>query len=85
MLVRQGFVQRTVNAQDRCQILLELTDDGNTLLDAITLKTRCWMLEFFSPLTPNELETVIQAGVNLSGDKNNALPLRRQFLLIQLS
>lgn len=60
-LVKRGFVRRTVNAQDRRQILLELTDAGNTLLDAISLKTRCWMLELFSPLTPDELETIIRA------------------------
>jgi len=60
-LVRRGLVQRTVNAHDRRQILLELTEAGNALLDAICLKTRGWMLELFAPLDSDELETILQA------------------------
>lgn len=60
-LVQRGLIQRKVNPQDRRQVFLELTEGGNALLDAISLKTRRWTLELFSPLSPEEVQQLSQA------------------------
>lgn len=60
-LVQRGLIQRQVNPADRRQIVLELTDSGNALLDAISQKTRRWTLQLFAPLTPQEVQQITQA------------------------
>lgn len=60
-LVKRGLIRRKVNPQDRRQVLLELTENGNALLDAISIKTRRWSLELFSPLNPEEMEQITQS------------------------
>ncbi len=60
-LVRRGLIRRQINPDDRRQIPLELTEAGNALLDAISLKTRQWMMELFSPLDPYEVNQIAHA------------------------
>ncbi len=61
VLVERGLIRRRQNAQDRRNIPLELTDDGNRLLDAIWEKNRAWMGEKMADLTSKELATLTNA------------------------
>ncbi len=61
VLVERGLIRRRQNAQDRRNIPLELTDDGNRLLDAIWEKNRAWMREKMAGLTPADLTTLSNA------------------------
>ncbi len=61
VLVERGLIRRRQNAQDRRNIPLELTDDGNRLLDAIWEKNRAWMGEKMANLTPADLTTLSNA------------------------
>ncbi|PWH17543.1 MAG: hypothetical protein DDG59_07975 [Anaerolineae bacterium] len=60
-LVQRGLVRRKVNPQDRRQVFLELTESGDALLDAISLRTRRWTLRLFAPLDPAEVNQIIHA------------------------
>ncbi|GAB4471402.1 MAG: hypothetical protein Kow0088_05090 [Anaerolineales bacterium] len=60
-LVQRGLVRRKVNPQDRRQVFLELTESGDALLDAISLKTRLWTMRLFAPLNPTEVYQIIQS------------------------
>ncbi|MCX8061970.1 MAG: MarR family transcriptional regulator [Anaerolineales bacterium] len=57
-LVQRGLIQRKVNPQDRRQIVLELTESGNALLDAISQRTRHWTMQLFAPLTSEEMQQI---------------------------
>jgi len=61
LLVERGLISRRQNAQDRRNIPLELTEDGNILLDTIWEKNRAWMGEKMADLTPAELATLSNA------------------------
>ncbi len=61
VLVERGLIRRRQNAQDRRNIPLELTADGNRLLDAIWEKNRAWMGEKMAGLTPVQLTTLANA------------------------
>ena len=70
VLVHKGLVARTPNAQDRRQIQLTLTDSGNALLDAIFNNTRQWMMQVLSPLSNEELQTLVYAMESLRKIQN---------------
>lgn len=61
VLVERGLIRRRQNAQDRRNIPLELTDDGNRLLDTIWEKNKAWMGKKMAGLTPKELATLVNA------------------------
>jgi DNA-binding MarR family transcriptional regulator len=57
-LVERGLICRRQNDRDRRNIPLELTPEGNTLLDAVWDKNRAWMRTHMAGLTAQELEAV---------------------------
>jgi DNA-binding MarR family transcriptional regulator len=61
VLVERGLISRRRNAQDRRNIPLELTKDGNRLLDAIWEKNKAWMGEKMAGLTGEELKILSRA------------------------
>ncbi len=61
VLVERGLIRRRQNVQDRRNIPLELTYDGNRLLDAIWEKNRAWMGDKMADLTSADLATLVNA------------------------
>jgi DNA-binding MarR family transcriptional regulator len=59
LLVTRGLIFRTTDLQDRRHIKLDLTADGNALLDAIFGNTRQWMVEKFDQLNADEIQAFI--------------------------
>jgi len=55
VLVEMGYISRQQSTEDRRYVELELTPQGDTLLNAIFEQNRAWMLEKLSALTPDEL------------------------------
>src|SRR5450759_210561 len=56
LLVTRGLIFRTTDIQDRRHIKLDLTADGNALMDAIFGNTRQWMVEKFALLSAGEIQ-----------------------------
>ncbi len=56
LLVTRGLIVRTIDPHDRRHVKLDLTPDGNTLMDAIFGDTRRWMMKTFAPLSAGEIE-----------------------------
>jgi DNA-binding MarR family transcriptional regulator len=56
LLVTRGLIFRTTDTLDRRHIKLDLTPDGNSLLDAIFGNTRQWMVEKLDTLTSDEIQ-----------------------------
>ncbi len=56
LLVTRGLIFRTTDIQDRRHIKLDLTADGNALMDAIFGDTRQWMVEMFAQLNADEIQ-----------------------------
>jgi DNA-binding MarR family transcriptional regulator len=56
LLVSRGLIFRTTDIRDRRHIKLDLTPDGNTLLDEIFGNTRQWMIEKFTQLSDDEIQ-----------------------------
>jgi DNA-binding MarR family transcriptional regulator len=61
MLVNKGLIIRSQNPGDRRYVQLELTAEGNSLLDAIFQDTRAWMQSKMGSFSRDELETIIRA------------------------
>jgi DNA-binding MarR family transcriptional regulator len=66
LLVERGLICRLHNERDRRNIPLELTENGNHLLDAIWEKNRAWMRKRMAGMTPGELERLREALTCLS-------------------
>lgn len=60
VLVTKGLVSRRQSQEDRRYVQLELTSEGNALLDSIFQDTRGWMRTKLDPLSSDELNTAIQ-------------------------
>ncbi len=58
LLVTRGLILRTIDPQDRRHVKLDLTADGNALMDAIFGDTRQWMMEMFAPLSADEIQAL---------------------------
>jgi len=58
LLVTRGLIARTTNPQDRRNVKLSLTADGNSLMDAIFNDTRQWMMRKFAPLSVREIQAL---------------------------
>jgi DNA-binding MarR family transcriptional regulator len=56
LLVTRGLIVRTIDLQDRRHVKLDLTADGNALMDAIFGDTRQWMMKLFAPLSAKEIQ-----------------------------
>jgi DNA-binding MarR family transcriptional regulator len=61
MMVAKGWISRKEKAGDRRYTHLELTEEGNALLDAIFGDTRRWMAKKMDRLTSEELAELIRA------------------------
>jgi DNA-binding MarR family transcriptional regulator len=61
ILVHKGLITRTPDARDRRHVRLALTASGNALLDAIFDQVRQWMVQTLSPLSDEELDTLVRA------------------------
>jgi DNA-binding MarR family transcriptional regulator len=61
LLVNKGLISRAPNPDDRRYVHLELTPEGNALLDAIFRDTRAWMQAQMGSFSREELETIIRA------------------------
>jgi len=61
VLVKKGLLTRIHSTTDRRYVELELTDEGNALLDTVFKETRGWMKEQMGTLSVNELETIAKA------------------------
>jgi DNA-binding MarR family transcriptional regulator len=57
-LVGQGWVQRTRSPNDRRMILLELTEDGRTLLNHLLQQIIAHIADLLTPLSPAELADI---------------------------
>ena len=58
-LVNKGLVTRTHSKEDRRYVELELTPEGNALLDSVFQNTRGWMMVSLDKLSQEELELAI--------------------------
>jgi len=58
LLVTRGLIIRTIDPQDRRHVKLDLTADGNALMDAIFDNTRLWMMEMFASLNASEIQAL---------------------------
>jgi DNA-binding MarR family transcriptional regulator len=56
LLVTRGLILRTTDPQDRRHVKLDLTAEGNALMDAIFGDTRQWMMKLFAPLSAKEIQ-----------------------------
>lgn len=61
LLVEKGLVTRTEQAKDRRFVQIELTLDGDTLLNAIFKQNRTWMKTKMVGLTQEELIAIEKA------------------------
>ena len=59
-LVHKRLVTRTQNKEDRRFVELELTPEGNALLDNVFQNTREWMRTGLEPFSQEELELAIR-------------------------
>jgi len=60
-LVQKGLISRTSSSADRRNVQLALTASGSALLDALFDNIRQWMMQTLSPLSDEDLHTLIQA------------------------
>jgi len=61
LLVEKGLVTRTEQVKDRRFVQIELTPEGDTLLNAIFKQNRAWMKTKMVRLTEEELYTIQKA------------------------
>lgn len=61
ILVSKGLLTRTQSVQDRRFVQLELTPEGNALLDEVIKETRDWMKARMEVLDIGELQNIHQA------------------------
>jgi DNA-binding MarR family transcriptional regulator len=59
-LVRRGLVVRSQDPDDRRNIPLALTDEGQRVMSAIFSEAEAWLSARFAPLNPQEIESLLQ-------------------------
>lgn len=59
-LVNKGLVTRTQSKEDRRFIELELSPEGNALLDSVFSETRGWMHLILDDFSPEDLEDAVR-------------------------
>jgi DNA-binding MarR family transcriptional regulator len=65
LLVEKGLVTRTEQVKDRRFVQIELTPEGDTLLNAIFKQNRAWMKTKMTGLTESDLLTIEKAMILL--------------------
>jgi DNA-binding MarR family transcriptional regulator len=58
ILVHKGLIDRRQSQEDRRYVILELTKEGNALLDSIFAQNRKWMKTRLSSLRMDELQAI---------------------------
>ncbi|MFA5874158.1 MAG: MarR family winged helix-turn-helix transcriptional regulator [Anaerolineales bacterium] len=58
LLVTRGLIVRSIDPQDRRHVKLDLTAEGNALMDAIFGDTRQWMMKTLEPLSADEIQAL---------------------------
>ena len=58
-LVRRGLVTRSQDPEDRRNIPLALTNEGQRVMDAIFAEAEAWLSARFEHFNPEELETLL--------------------------
>jgi DNA-binding MarR family transcriptional regulator len=58
LLVNRGLVARTTDPLDRRHVKLDLTAEGNALMDAAFGDTRQWMMDKFNLLSAAEIQAL---------------------------
>lgn len=58
LLVTRGLIVRSIDPQDRRHVKLDLTADGNALMDAVFGDTRQWMMKTLEPLSADEIQAL---------------------------
>ena len=61
VLVKKNLINRTQNPQDRRNMRLTLTEEGQALFDEVFGKVGLWMEKKLSTLNDDELEAISQA------------------------
>jgi DNA-binding MarR family transcriptional regulator len=61
LLVAKGLITRHQDASDRRFVTLDLTPDGNNLLNTIFAENRGWMKDRLAALNPEEIDILMQA------------------------
>jgi DNA-binding MarR family transcriptional regulator len=61
LLVTRGLIIRSIEPQDRRHVKLDLTAEGNALMEAIFGDTRRWMMKTFAPLSTKEIEALTRS------------------------
>jgi DNA-binding MarR family transcriptional regulator len=59
-MVRRGLILRSQNPNDRRNIPLALSDEGQRVMDSIFNETEVWLLARFEFLNPEEQEILLQ-------------------------
>ena len=59
-LVNRGLVSRTQSKEDRRFVQLELTPEGNALLDSVFQDTRTWLRSILEDFSEEDLEQAIR-------------------------
>ena len=62
VLAKKGLVSRTLNPDDRRNVQLSLTPEGQALMSALSSNTRQWMAEKMDDLSDQEIEAILVAG-----------------------
>jgi DNA-binding MarR family transcriptional regulator len=60
VLVRRGLIARSQDAEDRRNVPLALTDEGQSVMEAIFVEAETWLSARFENFDPDELETLMQ-------------------------
>ena len=60
-LVGRGLLRCTTDERDRRYIRLDLTAEGDALLDAVLRHTKAWMAGVFASLSDEELASLVRA------------------------
>jgi DNA-binding MarR family transcriptional regulator len=59
-LVRRGYITRSQDPNDRRNIPLALTDEGQHVIEAIFSEAEAWMSTCFERLSKHEMENLLQ-------------------------
>jgi MarR family transcriptional regulator, organic hydroperoxide resistance regulator len=61
ILVEMGLINRQHNTEDRRFVQLELTPNGNEMLNSIFEENRIWMVKKMEALRPEEINCILQS------------------------
>ena len=77
-LVRRGLVARSQDPDDRRNVPLALTDEGQRVMDAVFTEAEAWLSARFARLTADELSLSLQAMETLQKAFTENYPLNTE-------